>query len=687
MKIKDLLTAHRNQLRNRSKRSTKINEVGKSGGSSGVARDPKSTRVKNVTPSLGGNNGQFEEPVVDMLTVFNAYSSDGYIRRAIDTVSTLMLKSGYELKGKNPDSLNYVKQRLFLMEEATDMSFLDLVTELCDNFVLFSNAPFVKARGTENLESVQAAGYYGGDPIVGIFPISPRYFQVKRDEFGAIEGYQVTNDGSEKVELAPEDVGHLSYRRPTGTAYGTPYIQNVLDDVLILRNIEENVSQLIYRNLFPLTTYTVGTATQGYEATDDEIEAVADKIAGMRLDEIHVIPERHSIKTINNGNAAMDVSNYLEYFRQRVFTGLGMSESVMGVSGTANKSTADNQNSDLNDLVKDFQKRFQSQIQHTLINEILFEGGYDPVINPDDIVTFEFVEIEQAAKIARENHYINLFNNQAIDFPELRVRLGLDPTTDFSQFHFMLHSTNQSSTTPAENAVDNADKPENQHGKQDSPSKNQTKDKKLKTKGLTEEKQLVKFPVLESTKAMDSPLLDYWNAIRDDIMAHLSKNHSLKDALGFSLGLSRERLSLLLDLQVKEAMHLTSNVSLINFQELQSLLRYVSDQNQKTIERLYSSIYIRLDALNESSNPTEYVESTFKSFEKRLQRITDFNHAYGENLEYCLAQFGKGTEFVEIETTESSDCDKCLKTVISRKDVDWFKSVPPYHPGCNCKPK
>lgn len=679
MNIRDLWAANRNRITN--ERKYQLDEAG--GKSSSSKRDPSATRVAKVTPALGGNTGSFEESPVDLETVYQAYSSDGYIRRAIDTVSTLMLKSGYELKGRNADTLNYVKTRLKLMEEATDMSFDDLITELSDNFVLFSNAPIVKARGTENLGGLQATGYYGGEPISGVFPISPRFFQVQRDSLGEIETYQVASDGSETIDLQPENVGHLVYRRPTGMAFGVPFFQNVLDDVLILRNIEENVSQLIYRNLFPLTTYTIGAQKEGYEATDEEIEETALKLSEMRLDEIHVLPERHKIETVNNGNAAMDVSSYLSYFRQRVFTGLGMSESVMGISGSANKSTADNQNSDLNDLVKDFQRRFQSQIQHQLINEILYEGGYDPVLNLDDAVTFNFIEIEQSAKMARENHQINLYNNNAISFDELRENLGYDPSDDLSRFHFMLNTTSNSSSSSAENVVDNLNQPENQHGKQDSPSDKQTKEKKVSKKVLTQEHQLVKFTLLENQKADSNQLESLWISIRDDFNERIAKQNSVESAIGFSLELAREKVTTTI-LSIAST-SLTSNLTLTSsqtYQELKSINNYLRSESEQTVERLFISLKSRLLNLEQKENPSVYTESIFGTFSRRIGDIKEFNTAFGKNLADCINLFDEGHKQVTISINDS-DCSKCKTQTLTRED-GWFKKVPPYHPNCSC---
>ncbi len=441
-----------------------------------TSRDPVATKVKAVVPSLGASSaGQFEESPVDLTQITNAYFSDSYISRAVDKISGLMFKSGWNLVSLNTQALEYVQTRLRLIEESTDLTTEQLLRELGANYVLYANAPIIKTRGSENLGGLQAAGYYGGEPINGLWPAAPAQFEIKRDEFNNIEGYQVLSEGGSAVEFSTEDVSHLTYHKPSGRAYGVPYIQNVLDDVLILRQIEENIARLIYRNLFPLQTYTVGLAEAGFESTNEEIEAITEVVQNMPLDGMLVLPERHKIDTVSSSSGMMDAYNYLKYFRQRIFTGLGVSESTMGIGDSTNKSTSDNQSGDLMDLVKDFQQHFATEIQQQLINEILFEGGFDPTLNPDDRVNFQFIEIEQSAKIARENHALQKYTNNVISLTEVRQEIGLQPATDLSEFYYQLISAQQTiqaeaAAQSAANAVANKDMPTNQSGTQNAPS-------------------------------------------------------------------------------------------------------------------------------------------------------------------------------------------------------------------------
>ena len=523
MDLKDLFALRRSSRQKRITIDERVRAITEAG-ATGAKRDPASTKVKSVSPRIGGGSaGQFEESPVDLSEIGRAYHSDSYIRRSIDKISGLMFKSGWNLVSLNPTALEYVQNRLSLIEESTNISTEELLRELGGNFILYANAPIAKTRGSENLGGLQAAGYYGGEPINGLFPASPEYFQVQRDEFGNVENYTISGDsGGQGVEFGVEDIAHLTYHKPTGRAYGVPYIQNIIDDVLILRQIEENVARLVYRNLFPLQTYTVGRVEPGYEATDEEIEQVTEEIRNMPLDGILVIPERHKIESVSSNGAALQAYDYLKYFRQRVFTGLGVSESTMGIGDSGNKSTSDNQSSDLIDLVKDFQQTFAAEIQREIINEILFEGGFDPTLNKDDRVSFEFTEIEQAAKIARENHEMQKFMGNVQSLDETRERMGYEPTTDMSMFFMNLTATLAMDTASAQGTVSSKDQPQNQAGKQLNPNKDTMKanfDKNDSNSVLTEFGLKVNFTTDESKKGVFSEKeRQSWKKVKESIL-------------------------------------------------------------------------------------------------------------------------------------------------------------------------
>ena len=76
------------------------------------------------------------------------------------------------------------------------------------------------------------------------------------------------------------------------------------------------------------------------------------------------------------------------------------------------------------DAVKFYQRTLAIFIENTIFTELLIEGGFNPVINEQDIVHFQFNEINLDTKVKMETHAMNQFQGNAIPFEEMRQMLG-----------------------------------------------------------------------------------------------------------------------------------------------------------------------------------------------------------------------------------------------------------------------
>jgi hypothetical protein len=119
----------------------------------------------------------------------------------------------------------------------------------------------------------------------------------------------------------------------------------------------------------------------------------------------------------------------------------------------------------MHDKIKAYQSIMETFIDEFIFAELLREGGFDPVLNPDDIVSFRFKEIDMDNKIKKENQAIQKFNNNAITHEELRMEIGMDPVTDEGRLYFNMVTASLEKLRASSNSVDNAAQPENQNGK------------------------------------------------------------------------------------------------------------------------------------------------------------------------------------------------------------------------------
>jgi len=161
---------------------------------------------------------------------------------------------------------------------------------------------------------------------------------------------------------------------------------------------EENIELLIYQTLFPIFQYKVGTETKpagDIRLADgtviSEVDYVRSQIAMMPSEGGIVTPERHDIEFIGAEGKALKAREYLDYFKTRVLSGLGVSSVDMGEGDTANRATANAMSTSMIDSVKDFQDIIEETINSEVIKELLIESTFSfDVLDDENIVTLKF---------------------------------------------------------------------------------------------------------------------------------------------------------------------------------------------------------------------------------------------------------------------------------------------------------
>lgn len=452
----------------------------------GQPRDPKETAVKKVGMRLGDvTSKDFEDPEFDLSQIQMGYNTDSYIRQGVDKYIDQIFKEGYDFYGKNENAVSYLKLRLSYMAEVTKIPTKQLLTEIAEDVVKFSNCFTAKARAKtpDNLPpGVKIAGIGGAEPVAGYFPLNATTIKTRRDKNGTVLGYQQEVDGGDKpIKFKPEDVIHFYYKREKGNSFGSPFLWPVLDDVRALRQAEENVLRMMYRNIHPFNHIAVGDDDS--PGTPTEIEEVQEAVDNMEVEGGLVTSNRVQIKPIAS-DQVINAEPYLKYMENRIFSGLGIPAILFGRGDTANRSTGDNQSSEMSDRIKAIQATIEDFVNDFMIKELLTEGGFDPVLNPDDKVTFKFKENEMDSLIKFENHVLFKFEHDAITEEEMRTQLNMDPIPDDkrcllrrelsaelnSRYSQDNNETNNKTSGPSK-AATNKNKPTNQHGVKSSPKR------------------------------------------------------------------------------------------------------------------------------------------------------------------------------------------------------------------------
>ena len=399
---------------------------GSSGG--GAGRELASEFVKRVTYKEN-NDTDFEDPDFDLEDIQNGYNTDSYIRQGVDKYVDQIFKEGYSFYGTDTNAVEYLKLRLSYIAEASNTPTNQLLMDIAEDIVKYGNCMVVKARSNDPNalpQGTTVTGLYGKDPVAGYFCANPVTMKCKRDEFGTITEWQQDNDGGTQT-FAPEDVVHFYYKREKGNAYGTSFLIPVLDDVRALRQAEENVLKMMYRNIYPFYHVAVGTEEQ--TGTTREVEELKSAIDGMDVEGGLVTTERVKITPIAS-DKVIEAEPYLKYMESRVFSGMGIPEIMFGRGNTANRSTGDNMTSEMADRIRAMCRVIEMFFNSFIIKELLMEGGYDPVLNPDQSVEFRFNDNDVDVMIKKQVHAIYKYEHNAITEDEMRDELGMDPIAD-----------------------------------------------------------------------------------------------------------------------------------------------------------------------------------------------------------------------------------------------------------------
>jgi len=624
----------------------------------------------------------------DFDEIETAYNTDSYLRQAIDKIVDLIFKAGYTITGKNQQAVDYINMRLRIMAIATGIPTKQFFVNIAEDLVLFHNVFIVKARQSGDYQypsGLRVTGINGGKPIVGYFVLPVSTIAIKKTETGVITGYQQSAPSVGKsLVFKPEDIIHIYADKPRGKTYGVPFVWQALDDIKLLRQVEELVARLIYKNIFPLIHYKVGNTQAGQGGTPGEIEEAAQNLHSMPIDGALVTNERHQIEIVGSEGKALDAYNYLKYYEERVFTALGVSETLMGRGSTANKSTADNLTAQANDRIKAYQSIMESFVDDSIITELLYEGGFDPIAKPEDMVYFRFKETDIDNRTKLENQALQKWLSNAITFEEMRTEIGMDVAAQEDRLYVnMIGSAN------AENkaAIANLVSPQNQH----------TTKHSLETLHEYERTQLQLGAIASEYKGI---LLKTWNDTQADITDLIRQRYmnGKKDYRSFSP--SEINLVCMLSTSIINARYeaLIGPVVKMGIQDAQdqsgktstmnagSIMMVSKHEHENLLRNLFSGditthlAKVIRDATDE--NITSLIMGAFKSLEYKLDllAIYDVYHTYNYAFGRTAVSMKLKKAFVN---TSNESCETCQRVSSVPLTLN-LTGIPPLHYGCKC---
>lgn len=665
--------------------------------------------------------GHFEPAEYNLALIGRIEDTDGYVRQAFKKKIGLMLKEGFDFVGSNPQRVKYIKVRLAQISMASGIPTAELIRSVGGALIKKSNGFLVKARNDDASGGKIRVAANGKTlkPVAGYFVLPAEMMEVDADIYGRIRKWrQRTYYGSFK-DFKPQDVIHFSFDRKEGFLFGTPTLVPVVDDIRALRKIEENIELLIYQHLFPLFQYKVGTPEQPAGYTEDglrEIDVVKAEIEDMPTEGGIVTPERHEIIAIGAEGRALRAESYLDHFKKRVFSGLGVSAVDMGEGETANRATADNMSRALIDDVKDFQDVVECQFDAHVINELLLESTFDQetVLDEENLVHLKFKEIDIDKRIKVENQAADMFAKHGLTHDELRKVLGHevwaipdeeepdDPVKfpDWSRSFWKLFDEPKAIIqaidepfTPAARAA----------GQNRATSVSPSDVDEAGEKATQAEERKIKARPVASPAARksrdfilkDNFLLPMFNDIEENIIFDILNPNTgeLSNVSYFGL-LARAQATRMANEVANRAFSsfitqfTKSTSNLLQPGELLAVRATVEARAGRFVARLHNSLISALNRQVDSSSDNDKistVRAVFKSLRFRTKLIADVEVRRARNLGFVFAQRTKGVQHITFKS-EDPECEKCQDLTNNVVDIHsvTIEDIPPFHGACRC---
>lgn len=396
--------------------------------------------------------------------------TEAFVAAAFRKKRQLILKNGFEITSESQKNLEYIKKRLEEFEFVTSQSFRDLVSEVTENMVNFNNCFILKYRKEESSSGLLRELPNGKEfkPIAGLFVLAaPTIDTATNPKTGQIIRYRHRITERFSKQFKPDDIYHIYENKRVGITIGTPPLEPVKDDIIILRSIEQDTESMIHRHANPIIQVQVGTDNSPARILGDgtsEVDLYSDIIDHMAQNGGISTPHRVNVKMLGAESQALRLETYLEYFKNRVLTGLCISEVDLG---GASKGDSDIASNSLKEEVRSYQDCISNYITNYIFNELLLESpmySSKYFIPENERVYLKFIESDLDKRIKIESHYLNLFVSGLIN-KEAAIKNMKFETKDLAPDVIETNSkTNSVRNTISNNIIE----PKNQHNIKDS---------------------------------------------------------------------------------------------------------------------------------------------------------------------------------------------------------------------------
>ena len=376
--------------------------------------------------------------------VKNYYSQRGFeydfteTNRIIDTEAIvsaifrrkkhLILKEDPILKSENKRNLDYISKRLLEIEYVSEISFTELLDAITQSLISYHNVFILKNRSF-----ISSSGNKTDkkDPIASLHILSPTRLSPVENELGDLISYTYKSKRNGQYLHLPKDmVYHIHTDKKIDVSVGTPPLEAVKDDILSLRQIEESIERLIYKNASPLLHVQVGTddlPAQMLPNGDSEIDYYNGLVYNMEDEGGLTTSHRVKINLLGSESQALRIKEYAEYFKGRVLAGLKASSLDIGEANSISTAGANFISDVLKQDVMSYQKIIERFFTNKLFNDLLLEADWyksEVKVDTKDEVQLKLLDSDIDTKIRLESHLANLVRFGLLDREEFGRETG-----------------------------------------------------------------------------------------------------------------------------------------------------------------------------------------------------------------------------------------------------------------------
>lgn len=420
---------------------------------------PQLTRFKTIVDQFTFEK-QFAIYAPMLKEAERATNADALIRQAVSRYAEVAIRQGFTISTTNTKIEDYIRRRLFEISIASNTTFERLVFSVFTDLIRYANA-FVAFKRNDKTTSGKSYDYYGKPlkPISGFFSIDPVHMKIilnsqgvpilyeydplieeaslliyeKDDDERIVNRYfSATRKNKSTCIMPAYDVIHFKYSGDN-TVFGRPFYIESLEDLIMLRKMEEQIDSMLSTGQMNATVYYVGNKDNPPKA--DDMDRVQSGLEWNPSEGVVVIPGHHDVKYLQAQNITQLI-DLMNYFKNRFYSGIGLSPVTMGEPGAANRATASVNSNSMFEKVRAFQLTVSSYMQLLFEHLILDFGLPIEKLRPEEFPVLSFPEPDVDLHIKKENHEVFKYVNNVITEEEVRSNIGMSPVISSNELYW-----------------------------------------------------------------------------------------------------------------------------------------------------------------------------------------------------------------------------------------------------------